>query len=68
VDSAFPSLRKRTKPAGSPVGAVGAAPASNTSSRTIKLGKSDIANMRRYGLDPTNKEHLREYARSKRAA
>lgn len=68
VDEAFPALRKKAKPAASPVGAVGTAPASNSSSRTIKLGRSDLENMRRYGLDPTNKEHLREYARSKRAA
>lgn len=68
VDGAFPTLRKKQKPPASPVGGVGSAPASNSSSRTIKLGKSDLANMRRYGLDPTNKDHLREYARSKRAA
>ncbi len=68
VDAAFPTLRKKTKPAASPVGAVGSAPASNVSKRTITINKTDIANMRRYGLDPTNKEHLREYARSKRAA
>lgn len=68
VDEAFPALRKKPKTVASPVGAVGTAPASNSSSRTIKLGRSDLENMRRYGLDPTNKEHLREYARSKRAA
>lgn len=68
VDGAFPTLRKKQKAPPSPVGAVGSAPASNSSSRTIKLGKSDLVNMRRYGLDPTNKDHLREYARSKRAA
>lgn len=36
-----------------------------TPSKTVKLAPSDLANMRRFGLDPENKEHLREYARGK---
>lgn len=64
IDDAFPALRKKSAPARSPVAPAGSrVPA--TSSRVIKITKVDMQNMRKYGLDPTNKEHLREYARSK---
>ena len=69
VDQAFPTLRKRTAPRnGSPVAGVSSSPASRTSSKTIKLNKADLRNMRMFGLDPANKEHLREFARSKRTS
>lgn len=68
VDALFPGLRKKVKPKGSPVAPAGNAPASNTSKKTITITKADLNNMRAFGLDPTNKEHLREYARNKRAA
>ncbi len=68
IDSNFPTLRKKGKQTSASVAGVGKAPASNVSSRTITLTKADLANMRAFGLDPTNKEHLREYARNKRAA
>ena len=70
IDEAFPTLRKRGKPVSNggtrpPVAGVGATPR-NSSKKTIKLTGSDFANMRRFGLDPRDKEHLRAYARSKR--
>jgi hypothetical protein len=68
IDQAFPTLRKRAAPKGAPVAGVSNTPAARTSSRTIKLNKADLRNMRMFGLDPSNKEHLREFARSKRTA
>ena len=68
IDEAFPTLRKKGKPTSSPVAPAVSSPARATSSRVIKLTKSDLTNMRMFGLDPSNKEHLREYARNKRAA
>lgn len=69
VDEAFPTLRKKPKaPTKSPVAGVGAAPAKHLSKNTVRLTRVDLGNMRRFGLDPTNKEHLREYARNKQHA
>jgi len=68
VDEAFPSLRKKGKPTSSPVAPASSSPARNTPSNVVKLTKADLSNMRAFGLDPSNKEHLREYAKSKRAA
>lgn len=69
IDKMFPTLRKRAvgRTNGSPVAGVSSSPASRVSSKTIKLNRADLRNMRMFGLDPTNKEHLREFARSKRA-
>ena len=67
IDGAFPTLRKKGKAVSSPVAPASSTPASNQSSKVIKLNRADISNMRAFGLDPSNKEHLREYARSKRA-
>jgi hypothetical protein len=68
VDRAFPTLRKKATKSHSPVAPAASSPSRNTSSKTITLKKADLQNMRTFGLDPNNKEHLREYARSKRAA
>jgi len=69
VDDAFPTLRKKpaaTKPA-TPV--AGVAPAAvGAKKNTVRLTSADLAQMARFGLDPKNKEHLREFARQKRAA
>lgn len=67
IDAAFPTLRKRTVKNGSPVAPASSRPANNTSKQVVRLSKSDLATMARFGLDPRNKEHLREFARSKRA-
>jgi len=70
VDGAFPTLRKKpAAPVGSPVApaASGGAPPRSSSKHVIRLGRSDIANMQRFGLDPSNKAHLRQYALSKGA-
>lgn len=68
IDKAFPHLRRKPQAARSPVAPAASAPASRTPSNVVKLTKTDLSNMRSFGLDPTNKEHLREYARSKRSA
>jgi hypothetical protein len=68
IDANFPNLRKKAKSTGSPVAPAGNSPSSNRSSKSITLTKVDLGNMRRFGLDPANKDHLREYARSKRAS
>lgn len=50
---------------GTPVsGVTPAANAAKPAARNgkITLTKNDLANMRKFGLDPTNKEHLREFA------
>lgn len=41
------------------------APSRGTSPNRITLNKADLQNMRNFGMDPANKEHLKEYARSK---
>ena len=68
IDKRFPALRKRKTGGGSPVAPASSAPARNVSKNTVVIGKQDKINMRRWGLDPANKEHLREYARNKRAS
>lgn len=40
--------------------------ASRTNPNKVDLGPVEFANMRRFGLDPNNKDHLREYALNKR--
>ena len=37
----------------------------NTRPGRVELTRADLANMRTFGLDPQNKQHLREYARNK---
>ncbi len=34
---------------------------------TVTLDKNDLSNMRRFGLDPNNAEHCRQYAREKQS-
>lgn len=69
INEAFPTLRK--KPAGgkssSPVAPVGGSGTGSHSKKTIRLTRSDLQSMQRFGLDPQNKEHLREFARNKAA-
>lgn len=66
VDEAFPTLRKKPQPTNlPPVAAVGGGAQSAPGKRTVTLNKADLENMRRFGLDPTNKAHLREYASNK---
>ena len=68
VDEAFPTLRKKpATPPRPPVAAVGGGAQSAPGKRTVTLNKADLENMRKFGLDPTNKAHLREYASNKAA-
>lgn len=41
------------------------APARGTSSNKVTLTRADLTNMRSFGMDPNNKAHLQQYARSK---
>ena len=41
------------------------APARGTSPNKVTLTRADLTNMRSFGMDPTNKVHLQQYARSK---
>jgi len=73
VDEAFPTLRKAPVKTVSPVapaaaGGGAAAPTKPAGKRSITLTKADLENMRTFGLDPSNKAHLQEYARNKVAA
>lgn len=71
VDVAFPTLRRKTvalTTTGQPVAAVSAGSAAAVRSNKIKLSRSDLDAMRKFGLDPTNKLHLREYAKQVRDA
>lgn len=69
IDKAFPTLRKRpTRTGSSPVAPANSAPARNLSSKTVRITPQDKMTMKRFGLDPSNKEHLREFARTKRPA
>lgn len=59
-----PTPQQPTRP---PVAAV--RPAAGTGKRgrnTVELTKADLNNMREFGLDTTNKDHLIRYAKSKR--
>lgn len=69
VDKAFPVLR-RSMGAGTapPVAPVGAGGSKVVAKGSVRLNRDDLANMRRFGLDPTNKQHLREYAVNKRSS
>ena len=70
VDSAFPTLRRKTPMATSKSGPVASVSSSTSATRSSKvvLTQSDLANMRRYNLDPDNKVHLTEYAKQLRDA
>lgn len=82
IDEEFPGLRKKPpskgngkpqgggKPAGSPVAAVGSGGGgqSQGGKNVVRLTKADLINMQKYGMDPTNKEHLKTYARQKLTA
>lgn len=71
VDEAFPTLRKAPAGAGStsPVAPVlSGGSRSVGGKRSVTLTSADFDNMRMFGLDPTNKAHLQEYARNKEAA
>lgn len=57
-----------TKKTRQPVAPVASAGAARPSKNVVKLTKADLADMASWGLDPSNKEHLREYARQKRSA
>lgn len=69
IDEAFPTLRKATNTITSPVAPTTSSIASSakttTGKRAITLTRADLENMRTFGLDPSNKDHLREYARNK---
>lgn len=72
IDEAFPTLRAKTPiapsggPAPVPKGGTGRPPAGGK--RQVVLTKADLQQMRTYGLDPSNKEHLREFIRNREAA
>lgn len=72
VDKAFPTLRRIAVPAGAssapPVAPAGMGGGTAVAKNTVKLTRGDLSNMRRFGLDPANKAHLREYAMSKRSS
>ncbi len=72
-DPAPPRKPRRQRQAGdkprSPVAAADDASRNSnpsTNPNKVDLGPVEFANMRRFGLDPNNKEHLREYALNKR--
>lgn len=70
VDKAFPTLRKPAAASTGgtpPVAPVGAGGSKVVAKGSVRLNRDDLANMRRFGLDPTNKQHLREYAINKRS-
>lgn len=71
IDEKYPSLRKKPTGKSSPVAPVAAVanPAVRVNGKTkVTLTKADFATMRQFGLDPSNKEHLREFVRQRRAA
>jgi len=73
IDSAFPTLRRKPSmnatTGKSPVAAVSSGNTPNNTDRgKIVLKQSDLDMMRALKLDPTDKEHLREYAKHKRFA
>ena len=70
IDKAFPTLRKPSAASVSapPVAPVGAGGIAKPANGAVRLNKIDLINMRRFGLDPSNKAHLREYAISKRSS
>lgn len=68
VDTAFPTLRKRAPSRGGSPVAPATSVAAKKAGKQITLTRADLANMQRFGLDINNKEHLREFARSKRAS
>ena len=74
VDTAFPTLRKPAAPnaggsAGAPpVAAVTGGGGKPAPKGSVRLTKIDLANMRRFGLDPSNKTHLKQYALEKRSS
>lgn len=72
IDAKLPGLRKKPPARGaptprSPVAAVrsGAGSASAPKKGMVQLTREDLATMRTFGLDPANKAHLKEFARSK---
>ena len=71
LDDHYPSLRGKPK-AGAvrqPVAAVsGGGTAPKPTGSKVVITRQDKETMMRFGLDPSNKEHLREYAKNKRAA
>ena len=67
VDRLFPGLRKKRKATSNPVAPAGNSPAAGSKKNVVKLTRVDLENMRRFGLDPSNKEQLREYALNKTA-
>lgn len=71
ISKRFPELyaRKAPKQNVAPVAGSGrSSSASRPTNGKIVLKKSDLAVMRRFGLDPNNKVHLREFALQKRAS
>ena len=65
----FPELYKTNKPKNSSVAPVSSGVGKSASSKgKVTLNRSDLNRMRAFGLDPSNKAHLREWAKSKGAA
>lgn len=76
IDSTFPMLRgkprskkktARRKPVAAAVTNTRSQPARVAGKQRVKLNQADIANMQKFGLDPSKKEHLKQYAREKLA-
>lgn len=65
IDEAFPTLRrkKNTSSTTARTAGVSEAPMSKNRGGKVVLRQSDLETMRKFGLDPTNKQHLREFAR-----
>lgn len=66
----FPELYRRKAPKVSvaPVGSGASNSGKAAAGNKVKLSRHDIDVMRRFGLDPSNKNHLREFALQKRGA
>lgn len=63
IDAAFPTLRRKKNTVDAPTAGASAPSAGRSNSSKVVLRQSDLATMRQFGLDPTNKMHLKEFAR-----
>ena len=69
IDKAFPTLRRKSAAVKQPVAGVPAGGgAKNSGGNKITLTRADLEMMKSFNLDPSNKLHLREYARQLKAS
>lgn len=65
LDAKFPNLRKKPVDTPSPVAAVNGGGAAPNGKKTITVTRADLNTMRTFGLDPNNKEHVRDFVRNR---